>query len=146
MWSHIEPILMELKSVQPNITVIHFYSDGPTTQYRNKLNFYIFTVFTVKLELKYCTRNLFESGHGKGAPDAVGGSVKRRADGLVIMVVTYSIRNNCMINCRMLNQRFNCTISKTMPSKKSSFCSPYLLKQYQELCKFIKCGFCHHIA
>ena len=43
IWAHLKPVLHELKRRHPEITNIHFFSDGPTTQYRNKANFYFFS-------------------------------------------------------------------------------------------------------
>jgi len=41
IWAHLEPILHDLRSTNPEITDLHFYSDGPTTQHRNKINFFL---------------------------------------------------------------------------------------------------------
>ena len=83
IWAHLEPILVEVRQTHPNISVLHFYSDGPTTQYRNKLNFY-FCTRVFELGFNYATWNLFEAGRGKGAPDGIGGSIKRTADCMVL--------------------------------------------------------------
>lgn len=32
IWAHLDPVLNFLRSKYPNITVVHFFSDGPTTQ------------------------------------------------------------------------------------------------------------------
>ena len=84
IWAHLDPILSELKKAQPTIDVLHFYSDGPTTQYKNKLNFYFFSTRVFDFGFRYATWNFFEAGHGKGAPDAVGGCIKRTADRMVL--------------------------------------------------------------
>ena len=36
IWTYLEPVLIDLKTEFPNIETIHFFSDGPTTQYRQK--------------------------------------------------------------------------------------------------------------
>ncbi|XP_013401704.1 uncharacterized protein LOC106167464 [Lingula anatina] len=67
--------LMELQNVQH----IHYWTDSPTSQYRNR---YIFD-FILRHTERYgmpATWNYFESGHGKGPCDGVGGTVKRLAD------------------------------------------------------------------
>ena len=64
----------------PHVDTLHFYSDGPCTQYRQKHNFYLFKKFVHELGFKFASWNFFEAGHGKGAPDGIGGSVKRSAD------------------------------------------------------------------
>ena len=47
------------------------------------MNFYLFCTRIFDLVLYQGTWNLFEAGHGKGAPDAVGGTIKRMADKFV---------------------------------------------------------------
>jgi len=64
----------------PEIDTIHFQSDGPTTQYRNKTNFWLMTHFANSFLMKEVTWNFSESGHGKSSADGIGGSVKRTAD------------------------------------------------------------------
>lgn len=82
IWAHLKPVLASLPS---NIENIHFLSDGPVTQYRNKSMFY---VLGCKLQdilpniIKY-TWNFHEAGHGKGAPDGVGATCKRIADQVI---------------------------------------------------------------
>ncbi|ESN91594.1 hypothetical protein HELRODRAFT_165647 [Helobdella robusta] len=85
IWAHIEPILQNLRESYPGITTLHFFSDGPTTQYRNKQNFYLLSTQIYKLGFTDASWNFFEAGHGKGAPDAIGGALKRRADDKVNM-------------------------------------------------------------
>ena len=81
VWAHMEPVFELLKESCPNVTKIHLWSDGPTTQYRNKKNFYLFTYFMNKYGYtSKPTWNMFEAGHGKGAADAIGGVIKRMAD------------------------------------------------------------------
>jgi len=67
----------------PSIDTIHFWSDGPTTQYRNKRNFGIFSQIVSLWKYNIASWNFTESGHGKGPADGVGGSIKRYADSLV---------------------------------------------------------------
>lgn len=43
IWAHLDPILKYIRSAIPNVTTLHFFSDGPTTQYRQKKNFYLFS-------------------------------------------------------------------------------------------------------
>lgn len=83
IWAHLKPVLHQLKRTHPEVTYIHFFSDGPTTQYRNKANFYFFSTVLHQMGFHAATWNFFESGHGKGAPDGIGGSVKRQADSWV---------------------------------------------------------------
>ncbi|VEN64132.1 unnamed protein product, partial [Callosobruchus maculatus] len=82
IWAHLKPVLATLPSTVENI---HFLSDGPVSQYRNKSMFY---VLGCKLEKMYpnvsrYSWNYHEAGHGKGAPDGVGATCKRTADEVI---------------------------------------------------------------
>lgn len=80
IWGHLQPVLLKLRETHPEVVDLHFFSDGPTTQYRNKQNFYLLSTQIHQMGFHSATWNFFESGHGKGAPDAIGGSIKRQAD------------------------------------------------------------------
>lgn len=80
IWAHLKPVLNDIKKQYPNINSVEFFSDGPTSQYRQKFNFYMLAAEIYKLGFTKAEWNFFEAGHGKGVPDAVGGSVKRKAD------------------------------------------------------------------
>ncbi|CAH2101378.1 unnamed protein product [Euphydryas editha] len=69
IWARLLPVLKMIKD-DFQVTTIHFYSDGPTSQYRRKNNFYLIDLFTQKLELEYVTWSF----------DGIGGSVKRVLD------------------------------------------------------------------
>ncbi|KAJ8720812.1 hypothetical protein PYW08_006277 [Mythimna loreyi] len=43
IWAHLTPVLEYIKRTSRNVTTLHFFSDGPTTQYRQKGNFYLMT-------------------------------------------------------------------------------------------------------
>jgi len=86
--AHLRPILQELRQTNPEITDIHFISDGPTTQHRNKNNFILFSTQLHQMAFTAGSWNFFETGHGKGAPDAIGGFLKRRADAQLNCVST----------------------------------------------------------
>lgn len=83
VWAHLKPVLEDLKKQNPMVSVLHFMSDGPLTQYRNKKNFYLISTITFRLGFQEVTWNFSEKNHGKGAPDGVGGAVKRCADDMV---------------------------------------------------------------
>ncbi|CAH0547526.1 unnamed protein product [Brassicogethes aeneus] len=82
VWAHLKPIFDWLKDKRPNIHTVHLLSDSPVNQYKNKFMFhvvfhhlrYFFPGIT------YFSWNYSEPGHGKGAPDGVGGTLKRSAD------------------------------------------------------------------
>lgn len=80
VWAHLEPILKELRETFPQITKLHILSDGPVTQYRNKNNFYLLSTVPFLSGFTNVTWNYSEKSHGKGAPDGIGGAIKREAD------------------------------------------------------------------
>lgn len=43
IWAHLKPVIEDIKTSEPIIDTIDFFSDGPTTQYRQKGNFYLFS-------------------------------------------------------------------------------------------------------
>jgi hypothetical protein len=81
IWAHLHPILIQYTHVK----TIHFQSDSPTSQYRNKGMMYILfhKVLPLFPELEVLTWNFTESAHGKGAADGVGGTIKRTCDRIV---------------------------------------------------------------
>nr|CAI5839688.1 unnamed protein product [Callosobruchus analis] len=83
IWAHLRPILTNY--TQNGINTIHFLSDSPATQYRNKEMFCFITNHFKKHfpEVKELSWNYHEAGHGKGAPDGIGGVCKRTADRVV---------------------------------------------------------------
>ncbi|XP_048092646.1 uncharacterized protein LOC125289715 [Alosa alosa] len=82
-WAHLEPILKKMRRECPEVTVVHFLSDGPTSQYRNKTNFYLASTIPFMMGFQHVTWNFSEASHGKGAPDGVGGALKNLADRIV---------------------------------------------------------------
>lgn len=81
IWEHLKPIIEWINAEYPSVKKVHFFSDGPTTQYRQKKNFYLLT--TSLPQFQEVTWNFFEASHGKGAPDGIGGALKRSADSLL---------------------------------------------------------------
>ena len=75
----VDAIVPEIKKRVPNLNKVHYYTDSPTSQYRNK---FIFHTVANHKEVYGCdaTWNYFEAGHGKGPCDGLGGTVKRMAD------------------------------------------------------------------
>lgn len=67
IWAHLLPIIKYAKE-QGDIETIHFFSDGPSSQYRQKNKFFLLNFFTEKLRLKASTWSFSESGHGKVWP------------------------------------------------------------------------------
>lgn len=77
IWAHLDPVLGMIRQRFPEVKKLHFFSDGPATQYRQKGNFYLLSTEPYKLGFENINWNYFEAGHGKGAPDGVGGALKR---------------------------------------------------------------------
>lgn len=77
------PILQEIRKEYPFVDTIEFFSDGPTSQYRQKGNFHLLILKAPEFGFKSAVWNFFEAGHDKGIPDAVGGAIKRNADRFV---------------------------------------------------------------
>ena len=42
IWCYLQPLFDYMKESHLEIETIHFFSDGPTSQYRQKCNFYLF--------------------------------------------------------------------------------------------------------
>lgn len=83
IWAHLMPVFEFSKQKFPDIRNLYLLSDGPTTQYRNKENFLLLSTEPYKLGYEKINWNFTEAGHGKGAPDGVGGTIKREADRIV---------------------------------------------------------------
>ena len=84
IWALMNPVLQEIKTKYPAVDYIHFYSDGPSTQYRQRNNFFLLTTEIYTLGFKGASWNFHEAGHGKGIPDGRGGAIKRAADRRVL--------------------------------------------------------------
>lgn len=80
IWAHLQPVVDYVKITFPKVNVLHFFSDGPTTQYRQKKNFYQLSQLLDQNGFSYGTWSFFEAAHGKGAADGVGGAIKRLLD------------------------------------------------------------------
>ena len=85
IWAHLHPILNLVRVQHPGVDTVHFWSDGPCTQYRNKHMFYLLSCHLAECfsQAVNCTWNYSEAGHGKGAPDGVGAVLKRTADRII---------------------------------------------------------------
>lgn len=84
IWEHLQPILRFLENEVPGVTTFHFLTDSPSAQYRNRKMFYIMAKMHWYFpSLRLLVWNYSEKGHGKGAPDGVGGVLKRTADQIV---------------------------------------------------------------
>lgn len=87
------------------MNAIHFVSDGPSNQYKNRKMFVMAAKLLTKLaNAKSLYWHYLEAGHGKGAPDGVGGCIKRTADNIVARGIDIPDLNTLMeqlkINCK----------------------------------------------
>ena len=88
IWMFLTPVLDEIKGTHPEVEKIYFFSDGPTTKYRLKVNFYLLSTEIFKLGFSGATWNIFAAGHGKGTPDSVGGFLKLSMEHLLEVPLT----------------------------------------------------------
>ena len=75
---HMYPVLHYLFSKLPFVGTLFIFSDGPSNQYRNKNIFFYISTTLPKIfpHLDKISWNYSECGHGKGAPDGLGGTLK----------------------------------------------------------------------
>lgn len=83
IWTHLHPILEWIKNEHEAVDTVHFFSDGPSTQYRQKQNFYLLCTKYFDYGFAATTWSFFEAGHGKGPADGIGGFMKRTADKII---------------------------------------------------------------
>ena len=79
VFSVISRLVPLIKNMDPEASCIHYWTDSPTSQYRNKHIFSVIRKHKEHLDIN-CTWDYFEAGHGKGPCDGIGGTVKRCAD------------------------------------------------------------------
>ncbi|WAQ99020.1 hypothetical protein MAR_023393 [Mya arenaria] len=78
----IQKVIKYIQESDKSIKGIHFWTDSPTSQYRNKTVFDIVSRLETEFGIKGSWHYL-ESGHGKGTCDGVGGTTKRNADNAI---------------------------------------------------------------
>ena len=81
IWAYLDPVLRDLR--EQKVTTLLVNSDGPTTQYRNRTNFFLMNQQMKRHGFKKINWSFSEAGHGKGPVDGVGAALKRAADRLV---------------------------------------------------------------
>ncbi|XP_035684140.1 uncharacterized protein LOC118421089 [Branchiostoma floridae] len=82
VFSILKKVVSHLKDKHPNLQYVHYWTDSPSSQYRNKTLFSVVSDHETLFGMK-ASWNYFEAGHGKGPCDGVGGTVKRMADDAV---------------------------------------------------------------
>lgn len=106
IWTHMEPVLKDIRLKFPKVDTIHFWSDGPSKQYKNKKNFSLLCSVPPTLGFKRTTWNFFPTSHGKGAPVGIGGTVKRTADSLIL-------RGNDIVNGNIFHEMVGRSLCST---------------------------------
>jgi hypothetical protein len=79
-FAFLKKLVPELKHKLPDLQVIHYVSDSPASQYRNKNIVKIISEHPQLFNGIQCSWDYLESGHGKGPCDGIGGSIKKGAD------------------------------------------------------------------
>jgi hypothetical protein len=79
-FAFIEKMIPKVQQELPNLTYVHFISDSPASQYRNKSIVKLLLNFPVFFPGLTASWEYLEAGHGKGPCDGIGGSVKKSAD------------------------------------------------------------------
>ena len=67
-------ILQQLKSKYPDIEMINIFSDGASSQFKQRYLFSNLHCWELEHQLKLCW-NVFATSHGKGVVDGLGGTV-----------------------------------------------------------------------
>lgn len=112
IWAHMKPVLNLIKEYVPGVKIINFQSDGPSTQYKNRNNFYLFLNNCKSLNIQHATWNFSTSGHGKSCADGIGGTVKGLCDRAVlhgkdiisVQDVVDVIKNKSKVNISLINE------------------------------------------
>lgn len=71
VYAFVSVLVAELPNLLPNLVKIHFISDSPRSQYRNKTIVAMLSKFRCLFGL-YATWTCLEAGHGKGPCDGIG--------------------------------------------------------------------------
>ena len=79
VYAFLKKLIPKMKAVNP-VTALHYISDSPTSQFRNKTIFYILANHGDLLGVELVSWIWLEAGHGKGPGDGIGGTSKRMAD------------------------------------------------------------------
>lgn len=142
--AHLEKALEYSEEFVPRITNLYVLSDSPTNQYRNRSIFF----FMQNELINYCENSLnwnySEAGHGKGAPDGVGGTLKRTADQIVARGKDISnfeeffetLTKNTNIKLMTVDEKSIAKFEKTLPDITAYPAFPGTIKVHQVLCDF----------
>lgn len=76
VWVYLKKIISYLKEVYPGIKKLLIFSDGCTSQFKNRYILSSLPLLENVSNMKI-TWSFFATAHGKGAVDAIGGTIKR---------------------------------------------------------------------
>jgi hypothetical protein len=79
-FAFIRKLVPLVKQILPQLSTIHYITDSPVSQYRNKSITKIVANHSQYFPGVNSTWDYLEAGHGKGPCDGVGGAIKRYAD------------------------------------------------------------------
>lgn len=82
--AYLGPFLDKVMQKNKAIDTLHFNSDGATSHYKQKGNFYLFSKEISERGICFAIWNFHESGNRKAVSDGVGGSLKRTGKALVM--------------------------------------------------------------
>lgn len=77
--SFLRPVLQFLKTLNPSLKKIKYFTDGSGAQYKNKKNFANLCAHNLDFDGLDAEWHFFASCHGKSACDGIGGTLKRLA-------------------------------------------------------------------
>ena len=92
VYSFLKVIVKWIKESHPNIQIVHYLTDGPTSQYKNSSIFSIVAKHENLLGVQ-ASWLYFEAGHGKGACDGIGAAAKRMADFFVKSLIIHNAQD-----------------------------------------------------
>lgn len=78
VYTILKKLVPDLKALIPNLKMIHYWTDSPSSQYRNRFIFDI-VIYHMSLFGVAARWNYFKCGHRKGPCDGIGGISKRQA-------------------------------------------------------------------
>ena len=82
VYAIVKKLVNTVNNYVPELKHVHFVTDSPSSQYRNKSVFDLISRFEVNHGLQ-ASWNYFESDHGKSACDGMVGTIKRDAGNAV---------------------------------------------------------------
>jgi len=83
VWKYLQPFSENMQDSHPDIKVHHIFSEGPTTQYLQKVNFFFFSTKVYELGYQSPMWNFWEAAHVKSAPYGSGSAIKHKANALL---------------------------------------------------------------